>query len=155
MQLSQHLSLSAMTNSSTAKRLGIKNFPTAEHLDNLKHWAVNIFEPVRKFVGFGYNPSSGYRSAALNKATPGASKTSQHSKGEAGDLDFDNTTVTNAEVFHFIKDNLEFDQLIWEYGTNKNPAWVHVSLKRNGPQRKQILKAIKNSKGKTVYVPYT
>lgn len=152
MKLSKNLTLAEATNSLNAKRLGISNQPTPEHLENLKILAEKIFQPIREHFGKPINVSSGYRSKELNEATPGASKTSQHSKGEALDLDQDsmNTKITNKMVFDFIKDNLEFDQLIWEFGTDQNPDWVHVSYKAKGPQRKQILKAVR-SNGKTKY----
>lgn len=143
MKLSEHLSLAEVTKSNTAKRLGIDNTPTVEHLDNLITLAKKIFDPIRKHFGKPINVSSGYRSKELNAATPGSSLTSQHSTGEALDLDQDgmNTRITNKMVFDFIKDNLEFDQLIWEFGTDVNPDWVHVSYKASGKQRKQILRA--------------
>jgi hypothetical protein len=105
--------------------------------------------------------SSGYRSEALNKAIGGAGKvvngkyvaSSQHCKGEAIDIDMDGTSITNKQVFDFIKDNLNFDQLIWEFGTSTNPDWVHVSYDSEGKQRKQILKAVKQGSS-TSYVPY-
>jgi hypothetical protein len=80
------------------------------------------------------------------------SLTSQHCQGEAIDIDMDSTPngVTNKMVFDFIKNNLEFDQLIWEFGTNENPDWVHVSYESTGKQRKQVLKAIR-SNGSTQY----
>jgi zinc D-Ala-D-Ala carboxypeptidase len=153
MKLSEHLELAEVIRSSTAKRLGIKNEPTPEHLQNLKLWAEKIFEPIRNHFGRPIFLSSGYRSAALNKATPGASTTSQHSTGEAGDIDMDGTEITNAQIFEFIKENLEFDQLIWEFGSKSNPDWVHVSYESTGKQRKQILIATKVG-GKTVYNPF-
>ncbi len=145
MNLSPHLTLLEVTNSSTAKRLGIDNTPTPEHLENLKILAEKIFEPIRNYFGKPIKVSSGYRSKALNSAVPGASSTSQHSLGEALDLDQDgmSTGVTNKMVFDYIKDNLEFDQLIWEFGTTSNPDWVHVSYKSKGKQRKQILRAVR------------
>jgi hypothetical protein len=152
MQLSENLSLAEVTRSETAKRKGISNMPTPEHIENFKKLAENIFQPIRKHFGKPIYISSGYRSAALNKAI-GGSKTSQHCKGEAIDIDMDGTSITNAQVFKFIKDNLNFDQLIWEFGTDKNPDWVHVSYNSTGKQRKQILKALKVN-GKTSYAPY-
>ena len=152
MQLSENLTLAEVMRSETAKRNGISNKPNPRHLENLKIIAVNIFQPIRNFFQRAIHLSSGYRSEELNTFING-SKSSQHCTGEALDIDMDGTEVTNKEVFDYIKDNLEFDQLIWEFGTNDNPDWVHVSYKASGKQRKQILKAIK-VKGKTVYVPY-
>jgi hypothetical protein len=152
MQLSKNLSLSEVTNSNTAKRKGISNMPTPEHIENFKKLAENVFQPIRDHFGVPIKISSGYRSAALNKAI-GGSSTSQHCQGEAIDIDMDGTSITNAQVFNYIKDNLVFDQMIWEFGTDKNPDWVHVSYESTGKQRKQILKAIRVN-GKTRYVPY-
>ena len=156
MQLSEHLALAEVTKSGTAKRLGIDNNPTPEHLANLKLVAEKIFEPIRNHFKKPINVSSGYRSKALNDATPGSSPTSQHCSGEALDLDQDsmNTGVTNKMVFEYIKNNLNFDQLIWEFGTDANPDWVHVSYESTGRQRKQILKAVRVN-GKTAYKPWS
>ena len=152
MQLSKNLSLAEVMRSETAKRKGISNMPTPEHIENFKKLAEKVFEPIREHFGVPIHLSSGYRSAALNKAVGGASS-SQHCSGEAIDIDMDGTTVKNADIFKFIKDNLEFDQLIWEFGTDANPDWVHVSYESTGKQRKQILKAVKKG-GATSYVPY-
>lgn len=161
MQLSKNLALAEVTRSETAKRKGISNMPTPEHIENFKKLAENVFQPIRDHFGVPIRISSGYRSAALNKAIGGAGKTvngvyipsSQHCTGEAIDIDMDGTTVTNAQIFNFIKDNLEFDQLIWEFGTDTNPDWVHVSYESTGKQRKQILKAVKKGSA-TSYVPF-
>ena len=155
MQLSKHLSLAEVTRSDSAKRNGISNEPTAEHLQNFKLLAEKVFEPIREHFKVPIHISSGYRSAALNKKI-GGSLTSQHCQGEAIDIDMDGSAggVTNANVFNYIKDNLNFDQLIWEFGTSSNPDWVHVSYESTGKQRKQILKAVKVG-GKTSYVPYS
>ena len=155
MLLSENLSLSEVVKSNTAKRLGINNNPTPEHLENLKLVAKHIFQPIREHFKKPINVSSGYRSKALNDATPGSSPTSQHCTGEALDLDQDdmNTGVTNKMVFEFIKNNLNFDQLIYEFGNDQNPDWVHVSYESTGRQRKQILRAVKVN-GKTTYKPY-
>ena len=155
MQISKHLSLAEVTRSDSAKRNGISNEPTAEHLNNFKLLAEKVFEPIREHFKVPIHISSGYRSAALNKKI-GGSLTSQHCQGEAIDIDMDGSPsgVTNANVFNYIKDNLNFDQLIWEFGTSSNPDWVHVSYESTGKQRKQILKAVKVG-GKTSYVPYS
>jgi hypothetical protein len=155
MKISEHLDLSEVIRSETAKRHGISNMPTAEHLENFKKLAENVFEKVRNHFRCPIRISSGYRSKELNACTPGASATSQHSTGEAIDIDMDGSPdkVTNKMVFNYIKDNIEFDQLIWEFGTSENPDWVHVSYESSGKQRKQILKATRVD-GKTHYSPY-
>lgn len=154
MKLSKHLDLSEVTRSDSAKRNGISNQPTPEHLENFKLLAEKVFEPVREHFGVPIHISSGYRSKELN-AKIGGSLTSQHCTGEAIDIDMDGSSsgVTNAQVFKYIKDNLQFDQLIWEFGTTANPDWVHVSYESTGKQRKQVLLAYKSG-GKTVYKPY-
>ena len=160
MQLSKNLSLSEVTRSETAKRRGISNMPTPEHIENFKKLAENVFQPIRDHFGVPIRISSGNRSEALNKAIGGAGKmvngkyvpSSQHCTGEAIDIDMDGTSITNKQIFDYIKENLEFDQLIWEFGTDANPDWVHVSYESTGKQRKQILKAIKKGKA-TSYLP--
>jgi zinc D-Ala-D-Ala carboxypeptidase len=151
MMLSENLSVTEFSASNTAKRKGIDNTPKGVHLEAAKELAENIFQPIREHFGKPIWLSSGYRSEALNKAV-GGSATSQHSKGEAIDIDMDgHKGPTNAEVFNYIKENLNFDQLIWEFGSKTSPDWVHVSYKKGGPQRKQILRAVRNSTGKTIY----
>ena len=152
MQLSKNLALSEVTRSETAKRRGISNMPTPEHIENFKKLAENVFQPIRDHFGVPIRISSGYRSKELNTAI-GGSLSSQHCQGEAIDIDMDGTSITNAQIFHFIKDNLEFDQLIAEFPVNSNPAWVHVSYESSGKQRKQILVA-KKVGGATKYIPY-
>ena len=152
MELSKNLVLAEVIRSETAKRKGISNMPTPEHIENFKKLAENVFQPIRDHFGVPIHISSGYRSKALNKAI-GGSLSSQHCQGEAIDIDMDGTSITNKQIFDFIKDNLVFDQMIWEFGTDKNPDWVHVSYESTGKQRKQILKAVK-IKGKTSYLPY-
>ena len=154
MKISEHLDLAEVTRSETAKRKGISNEPTAEHLENFKKLAENIFEPIRNHFNVPIHISSGYRSKALNAAIGGA-LTSQHCSGEAIDIDMDGSSngVTNKMVFDFIKSTLNFDQMIWEFGNSNNPDWVHVSYESTGKQRKQILKASKVG-GATKYSPY-
>ena len=141
MKLSEHLDLSEVIRSDSAKRNGISNMPTAEHIENFKILAAKVFEPIREHFGVPIRISSGYRSAELNKCVNG-SATSQHSTGEAIDIDQDQTTITNKQVFEYIKDNLAFDQLINEF----NYAWVHVSYKANGKQRGEVWEAYKEGK---------
>jgi len=154
MKLSEHLDLSEVIRSESAKRNGISNMPIEPHIRNLKLLAENIFQPIRNNFRCPIHISSAYRSIELNRIVKG-SLTSQHCTGEAIDIDMDGTPngVTNKMVFDYIKDNLEFDQLIWEFGTNDNPDWVHVSYESTGKQRKQVLKAIRNN-GKTQYKTY-
>ena len=154
MKLSEHLSLSEVTRSESAKRKGISNMPTAEHIANFKLLAENIFEPIRNHFRCPIIISSGYRSKELNAAI-GGSATSQHCSGEAIDIDMDGTPngVTNRMVFDYIKDYLTWDQMIFEFGDKENPDWVHVSYESSGKQRKQILRAVRTN-GKTSYLPY-
>jgi hypothetical protein len=128
--------------------------PIALHIENFKLLAEKVFEPIRMNFRCPIHISSGYRSVELNRCI-GGSLTSQHCTGEAIDIDMDGTPngVTNKMVFDFIKDNLEFDQLIWEFGTSENPDWCHVSYESTGKQRKQILRAVRTN-GKTTYEPY-
>ena len=160
MKISNHLSLLEVSKSNTASRKGIDNTPHGEHLNNLISTAQNIFERIREHFGAPIFVSSGYRSEELNKAIGGAHKiikgeyvaTSQHCKGQALDLDNDAVEYpTNKQIFDYIKDNLKFDQLIWEFGTEENPSWVHVSYKDEVNNRGQVLKAVKQG-GKTVYL---
>ena len=145
MKLSQHFDLSEFTRSESAKREGLDNTPTAEHLQNLRVLCEKVLEPIRLKYG-SINISSGYRGKMLNHFI-GGSVNSDHCLGRAADLDMDDvgSGVTNKEIFEYIKDNLEFDQLINEF----NYSWVHVGY-RQGANRKQVLKAVKE-KGKTVY----
>ena len=152
MNLSKNLTLQEMTRSEMAKRKGIDNTPTNEEIENMKILAEKIFQPIRDHFGVPIHISSGYRSKKLNKAI-GGSSTSQHCKGEAIDIDMDGSDsgITNVQIFRYIKENLFFDQLIWEFGNNSNPSWVHVSYNTSGPQRRHILKATKGTFG-TKYV---
>jgi hypothetical protein len=146
MKLSKHLSVAEFIASPTATRLGISNEMTPEHLENAKIVAEKLFEPIRGFRGAPIKLNSGYRSEALNKRI-GGSKTSQHMKGEAMDLPL------TASEFQFIRNNINFDQLIWEFGNDTQPQWVHVSYNCSGRQRKQVLRAVKQN-GKTKYLPF-
>jgi hypothetical protein len=152
MKLSENLELFEMTRSELAKRKGVSNEPTPEHIENMKILANKIFQPIRDHFGVPIHISSGYRSKALNKKIGGASN-SQHCNGQAIDIDMDghSSGVTNVQIFKYIKDNLFFDQLIWEYGNNNSPDWVHVSYNTTGAQRGHILKATKGTFG-TKYV---
>jgi len=150
MKLSDNLSLAEATYSATALRKGIVNEPTATHLIALKEVAKNIFQPCRNHFGKPLAVTSGYRSEELN-ALIGGSKNSQHSKGEALDLDAQvYGGFTNRELFLFIKDHLTFDQLIGEFPDDMGEfAWVHCSYKTEG-NRGEVLVAYKEN-GKTRY----
>jgi len=150
MKLSKNLSLGEFTRSQTAKRRGIDNTPKGEHLEAAKILAEKIFQPIREHFAKPIFISSGYRSQALNEAI-GGSKTSQHSKGEAIDIDMDHRKgPENEDIFHYIRENLLFDQLIWEFGDDNSPDWVHVSYVSPEKNRKVCLKAYKE-KGRTKY----
>lgn len=150
MKISNHLTLEELTRSAQADKLGIvNNNPNLSVIDNLKLLAEKVFEPVREHFKQPIIVSSAFRSLNLNQAVKG-SITSQHCSGQAMDIDMGDTgKPSNKEIFDYIKNNLEFDQLIWEFGTSKNPSWVHVSY-TDGKNRKQILRASK-VKGKTKY----
>jgi zinc D-Ala-D-Ala carboxypeptidase len=147
MKLSKNLTLKEVTKSDTANRLGIDNTPEDFDIKNLRAIAEEVFQPLRDHFGVPLFVSSGFRSKKLNKAI-GGSKYSQHMVGEALDIDADvYGRVTNRELFMFIKENLIFDQLIWEFGDDDTPDWVHVSYKEKGQNKKQVKRAYRDSKG--------
>lgn len=148
-RISKHISYKEGVYSNTATRKGIDNNPGDIELKAMKNVAESVFEPLREKFGCPIRINSFFRSKALNLAVGGSAK-SQHCKGEAMDIDDTLGGVTNADMWLFIKNNLEFDQLIWEFGDSNNPDWVHVSLKLNGENRKQCLRA-KRVNGRTVY----
>jgi zinc D-Ala-D-Ala carboxypeptidase len=150
MQISKHLSLKECTYSATAEKMGIANNNlTKNHIENLKLLAEKVFEPIREHFDMPIKVSSVYRGFNLNQAIKG-SITSQHCNGQAMDIDMSGVEgISNKDIFNYIKQNLDFDQLIWEFGNSKEPDWVHVSY-TNDKNRKQILKA-KKVNGKTQY----
>lgn len=155
MKLSKYVSIGEVTYSDTAKRKGIDNTPTAEHLENLKVICTEVFDKVREHFAVPLYISSGYRGKELNAAIKG-SASSDHCKGRALDLDQDyrGNGVTNRQVFDYIKDNLEYDQLIAEGSNGKGDLlWVHVGY-RKGENRNQTLIAVFKN-GKATYLPYT
>ena len=147
--ISDHISYREATRSNTALRRGIDNIPDVEELENMKLIAEKVFEPLRKHVGGPIKINSFYRSISLNVAIGGA-KSSQHTRGEAMDIDDTFGHMSNKKMFEFIKDELDFDQLIWEFGDDNNPAWVHVSYVSPQNNRRRVLKAEKKN-GKTMY----
>jgi zinc D-Ala-D-Ala carboxypeptidase len=151
MNLSKNLTLAECVKSNTAKRLGIDNTPDDWTIENLKAVAEDVFQPLREAFGVPIHVSSGYRSEELNVAI-GGSKRSQHVQGRALDLDADVFgRCTNGEIFRYILNNVTFDQLIWEFGDQDNPDWVHVSYVRDGVNRGRCLKALRDDKGKVYY----
>lgn len=128
MDLTENFTLEELT----ATRHG-ENTPTVEHIENLKLLAIKVLQPLRNAQG-KVHVSSGYRSERVNKIV-GGSATSQHCKGEAADI----ICTNNRAAFIWIANNLKFDQLIWEYGNEKAPSWIHISYKRAG-NRNQILR---------------
>ena len=147
--ISAHISDKEGVYSITATRRGIDNTPRSEELDNMKLLAEKIFEPLRKWVGSPIRINSFYRAPKLNEAI-GGSTTSQHCKGQAIDIDDTSCHKTNAEMYAWIKENLNFDQMIWEFGDDDNPNWVHVSYVNGIDNRNRCLKAYKE-KGSTKY----
>jgi len=147
--ISKHISLQEGIKSITAIRLGIDNTPTDDDMDSMVTLAKKIFEPLRSWVGGPIKINSFYRSPDLNTAI-GGSPNSQHCKGQAIDIDDIYGYKSNAEMFQYIKKNLDFDQIIWEFGDNNNPNWVHVSYVSPQENRNRCLKAYKEN-GKTNY----
>jgi len=147
--ISKHISYKEATYSRTATRLGIENKPDEDQLKNMKLIAEEIFEPLRMWVGGPIKVNSFFRSPKLNKAIGGSSK-SQHCHGQAIDLDDTFGRATNAEMFEFIREHLNFDQMIWEFGDDDNPDWVHVSYVNEKDNRQRCLLAYKDN-NKTRY----
>jgi len=147
--ISEHISYKEGVYSITATRRGINNDPSNGQLANMKLIAEKVFEPLRKWVGGPIKINSFFRSVKLNKAIGGSSK-SQHCKGQAIDIDDTFGVVANSDMYNYIKNNLDFDQLIWEFGDDDNPNWVHVSYVSEENNRKRCLRAYK-SNNKTVY----
>ena len=147
--ISAHISYKEGVYSITATRKGIDNTPNDEQLSSMELVAEEIFEPLRTWVGGPIKINSFFRSPDLNKSIGGSSK-SQHCKGQAIDIDDTFGKVTNAEMYHYIKDNLDFDQMIWEFGDDDNPDWVHISYVSAQKNRNRCLKAYRED-GKTKY----
>jgi len=142
-KISDHISYKEAVNSNYAKQYKIENKPTAAHIKNMELIAEKVFEPLRDWVKYPIRINSMFRSEDLNRGIKGAPR-SQHLTGNAIDL----TSMggkSNLEMFHYIKDNLDFDQLIWEFGS-ENPRWLHVSYKNKKDNRKQVL--VTKRKGK-------
>lgn len=146
-KISEHITLKEATFSTNAVRNGINNMPDDNVLSKMKIVAENVFEPLRKWYGNPIKITSFYRSPELNKAI-GGSEDSQHCLGEAIDID---AGVDNNKLFDWVVKNLEYDQIIKEFGTEEEPAWIHISFSRRHPNRQMNLRAIKEN-GKTKYL---
>ena len=134
-KISKHITYKEATHSNYAKQYKIANKPSSEDIENMELLAEKVFEPLREWVEAPIRVNSMFRSLELNSALKGAPRSS-HIKGQA----FDITSMggkTNLEIFHYIKDNLPFDQLIWEYGAE--PKWLHVSYVSEAENRGQVL----------------
>ena len=147
--ISDHISDKEGVHSNTAIRRGIINKPTIAQREAMVILAEEIFEPLREWVGGPIRINSFFRCPELNTAI-GGSKSSQHCKGQAMDIDDGGCKKTNAEMYEWIKKNLDFDQMIWEFGTDDNPNWVHISYVGKISNRNRCLKAYKD-KGSTKY----
>jgi hypothetical protein len=152
-KISKHISYKEATRSTTALRLGIENVPNEYELQNMEMVAKHIFEPLRQAIDAPIKINSFFRCEELNKAIGGSTK-SQHCQGRAIDIDDIYGNVSNAFMYYYIKDNLDFDQLIWEFGTDDSPDWVHVSYVDADSNRKRCLRAIREN-GKTKYIDIT
>ena len=144
MLLSENFSLNEFTKSDTAVRKGIDNTPNDVHLENMKALCENVLQKVRSHFGKSVRITSGYRSPELCEAI-GSSSKSQHAKGQAAD--FEITGIDNKDLAIWIRDNVDFDQLILEFYTEGDPnsGWVHCSY--SDDNRKQVLSAKKTDTG--------
>jgi zinc D-Ala-D-Ala carboxypeptidase len=149
--ISKHITMAEATNSETAKKLGISNLPNDVELANMKLVAEKCFEPIREWYGKPLRINSFFRSAKLNSSIGGSSGTSQHCLGQAIDLSSGNN-AENKKIFLWAKDNLVYDQIIYEYGDDNGCDWVHISYKPTG-NRKQALRCSKVN-GKPSYTNY-
>jgi len=151
-KISKHVSWHEGTYSRTGERRGLDNTPDEEQVKRMKEVAENLFEPLREWVGGPIKINSFFRGEPVNTAIGGSTR-SQHMKGQAIDIDDTFGHKTNAEMYHYIKDNLDFDQMIWEFGTDENPNWVHISYVSKEENRNRCLLAYKKngrSKYKTI-----
>ena len=150
-KISDHVSYKEGIYSRTALRRGIDNTPGPDQLKCMMEIAENVFEPLREWVGGPIKINSFFRGKKLNTAI-GGSKTSQHMKGQAMDIDDTFGHKTNAEMYYYIKNNLIFDQMIWEFGDDNNPNWIHVSFVTHRKNRRKLTVAYKDEFGKTKYM---
>lgn len=141
MRLSKNFTYEELIHSNVAERKGLKNRPKTKEeekkvIENLKALAMEILQPLRDYLGKPVVISSGYRSSEVNKAVGGV-KGSQHLRGEAADIHVENTEHL-LKIMHYIMDETDFDQLIWERD-KAGTQWVHVSYRRYGVNKHQVL----------------
>ncbi len=148
--ISKNITYAEAIHSSTAKRERIDNTPSPSQIESMKLLSEKIFQPLRDWVGGPIKINSFFRSPELNTAIGGSTK-SQHCQGQAIDLDDTFGRATNAEMYDFIKEHLDFDQMIWQSGDDNNPDWVHVSYVSSDKNRNRCLKAYKEN-GRTKYM---
>ena len=148
-KISDHITYAEAIHSNTAKRRGIDNTPNEKQIESMKLISEKIFEPLRSWCGGPIKVNSFFRSVSLNEELGGAAS-SQHCKGQAMDIDDVYGRKSNAEMYHYIKDNLKYDQIIWEFGTDTQQNWIHISYVSEEENRKRCLKAYKEN-GKTKY----
>ena len=148
-RISKHIAYAEAIHSNTAKRKGIDNTPNQTQVEAMKVLASQVFEPLREWVGGPIKVNSFFRSVALNEEIGGVAS-SQHCKGQAIDIDDVYGRKSNAEMYNWIKENLSYDQIIWEFGTAMQPNWIHISYVSEEENRNKCLKAYKEH-GKTKY----
>ena len=148
-KISDHITYAEAIHSNTAKRRGIDNTPNEKQIESMKLISEKIFELLRSWCGGPIKVNSFFRSVSLNEELGGAAS-SQHCKGQAMDIDDVYGRKSNAEMYHYIKDNLKYDQIIWEFGTDTQPNWIHISYVSEEENRNRCLKAYKEN-GKTKY----
>jgi zinc D-Ala-D-Ala carboxypeptidase len=136
-KLSDNFRLSELTKSNTALRLGIDNTPSQEEIDRLEYLCLRVLQPVRNYYNRSVIVSSGFRCLQLNQELKSGNR-SQHVRGEAAD--FEIPGLDNYEVACWVRDNLEYDQLILEfYDGSPSSGWIHVSIKEEGNNRMECL----------------
>lgn len=135
--ISKHITYNEATISPTSLRFGIENTPTDKQLEAMKKVASVCFEPLREWYGKPIKINSFFRCTLLNEKVGGA-KNSQHAKGEAIDISA-GSKEENKKLFDWCKANLVWDQLIWEYGNDVGPDWVHISF-RQGENRNKVIR---------------
>ena len=148
--ISKHISYKEATYSQTGVRRNLDNTPDEKQIKCMEEVAENIFEPLRRWVGGPIKVNSFFRGEPVNTAI-GGSRTSQHMKGQGIDIDDTFGHATNAQMYNFIKENLDFDQMVWEFGDDENPNWLHVSYVTHRKNRKKLTIA-KKVNGRTKYI---